>query len=317
MTDRSKQDALETIIQLASAHDISADEISARLINKESETAAGRSQILTRVMAYLGGLLVFAGIVTFVHMQWAGLGSAARVVITFGPGLAALVLGIATLKDSRFVRVSTPMFLMAAALQPTGLFVALREYSHGDNIMLAQMLVYGVMAIQMIFLFYALRRTNLLLWSVLFAFGFLWSTMDLIGLNSDMIAAILGLSGLLVTTAINRTEWRSFTPFAFFVFAICFATGIFELIGDSHSIVDFALIPVAGAMIFGSVKAQSRSFLCASVLTMLGYLGFLTDEFFAGAIGWPIALIVMGLMTIGLSAYALRLGRGITAAPGR
>src|SRR5690606_37386892 len=102
---------------------------------------------------------------------------------------------------------------------------------------------------QMLLLFAVLRRANLLFWGVTFAFSFLWGLMDKLGIDDNTAATVLGLSGLIVTGAVNRTPWRSFTPFTYFVFALCFAIGVFELVDDLPGGLDFSLIAIAGLMV--------------------------------------------------------------------
>jgi hypothetical protein len=52
--------------------------------------------------------------------------------------------------------------------------------------------------------------------------------------------------------------------------------------------------------------------LVVSVFGLIGYLSYFTYEYFANVIGWPVAMIVMGMVMIGVSAYAYKLGQGIT-----
>jgi hypothetical protein len=44
-------------------------------------------------------------------------------------------------------------------------------------------------------------------------------------------------------------------------------------------------------------------------MATLGYTGWYTEEHFANSIGWPLALIVFGMLMIGLSALAFRIDR--------
>ena len=89
-----------------------------------------------------------------------------------------------------------------------------------------------------------------------------------------------------------------------------FACGTFSILNDIP-VVDFLLIGVASGMIYMSVIAQSRSLLVASVLVMIGYLGYFTAEYFFDLVAWPIAVIMMGFVMIGLSRYAVKLSAEI------
>lgn len=306
----TRKEALDQIVDLAQTHDITTDEIAARLISGSTKNTRGSHAIFKTIVAYLGGIFIFAGLSTLVGMFWDHYNSATRVIVSFGPGVIALIMGIATLKDPRYVKASTPLFLIAALLQPTGLFVFMNEYFSGDDAKLAAIIVFGPMALQMGLLFWALKRTNLLFLCLTFAFAFFWAAMEKLDIDGEIISLILGLSGLLITYSVNRTPYRAFTPFTYFIFAFCFAYGVFDLLGGAFPL-DFLLIGIAAAMIYTSVLAQSRSLLVASVITMLGYLGYYTHEYFADMVSWPIALIIMGVIMLGLSSYAVKLGQNI------
>ena len=84
--------------------------------------------------------------------------------------------------------------------------------------------------------------------------------------------------------------------------------GAFDLV-EGQFPMDFSLAGVAAALIYAGVVARSRSLLVTGVLAMLGFLGYFTNEYFADMLSWPVALILMGLLMLGLSSYALKLGR--------
>ncbi len=309
MSDTNKKDLiLADIAALAKEHGITAQDI--RKVLRETQPDAARPATLKTVMSYFGGIFIFVGLCTLTSMIWDDLGSAARVIISLGSGLAALIMALACLRDDKFDKATTPLLLIAAALQPTGLFVFLHEYADGDNAALAAMLVFGLMALQSGALFYRFRRTALLF--LTFAFGILSSAaaMTWLAVPNDLAALVLGLSGLLLSYAASRTPHSAFVPFTYFIAAFTFAYGLFSLIHDIVG-VDLLLIAAAAGMIYLSVRAQSRSLLVAAVIIMFGYLGYFTATYFANVISWPVALILMGFIMIGLSHYAFRLSRDI------
>jgi hypothetical protein len=66
---------------------------------------------------------------------------------------------------------------------------------------------------------------------------------------------------------------------------------------------------VAAGFVYLSVIVHSRTVLFVATLAMLAYTGWFTGEHFADSVGWPIALIIFGLLMIGLSALAFRIDR--------
>jgi hypothetical protein len=306
--DRSsdRREALERIAELARAHGITANEIAARL----GASPGGAERLVRRIFAYLGAIFVLAGAVAAVNLFWDDLGSAARVAWTLGPGLAATLLALAATRQPRFEAAATPLFLVAALLQTSGLFVFLDEYAAGGDAALGATAVFGVMALQSLLLFVAARRTGLAFLSVLFGFACAGAAMAWLDVDGGLSALVLGVAGLLVTWRIDATPYRAFTPLAFFAFGTCVAAGAFELLEGAFP-VDFVLVGVAGALVHGGVLARSRSLLATGVLAMLAYLGYFTGEYFADMLSWPIALVAMGLLMLVLSSYAVRLGRGL------
>lgn len=307
-----RQNALAQIAALAQSHGLSAEDIAAHLHQSGQSAPEAQRNLLVTMLSYLGGLLVFCGIGYAISLQWDTLGSAQRILVTFGTGFSALLLGLACLRDQRFVRATTPLFLIAGLLQPTGLFVMLKEYASGNDGALACVIVFTPLAAQMLALFAKLRRTSLLFLGITYTTIALWAAMYKIGMDQSVIAFGIGVSGLLLAGLINRSADRALAPLSYFVFAGFVAGGAFELLEGSF--LDILLIPVGAFLILGSIRARSRTFLFTAMLSMLCYLCYYTATYFANTMGWPLALIVIGLAMIGLSAWAVKLGRNMTRA---
>lgn len=311
MSERSRNstDALERIAAIVEEHGLSVKEVVERLDGASSGTDGGRNErLIRRILAYLGAIFVLAGTITAVNMFWDDLGSASRVIASFGTGLTALVLAIASLRDRRYEAASTPLLLVAALFQTSGLFVFLNEYFAGDDPALGAMAVFGVMGLQSVLLFAAIRRTSMVFLAVFFGFAFLASLLAWLDVDDGFGALVIGISGLLVSWRIHQTPHRAVTPPAFFVFGALTAFGAFDLVEGEFPL-DFSLAGVAAALIYAGAVARSRSLLVTGVLAMLAFLGYFTNEYFADVLSWPVALILMGLLMLGLSSYALKLGR--------
>ncbi|MBL37970.1 MAG: hypothetical protein CMP07_06135 [Xanthomonadales bacterium] len=311
MSERSgnSTEALDRIAAIVEEHGLSVEEVVERLDGGSGDAGAGRNErLIRRILAYLGAIFVLAGTITAVNMFWDDLGSASRVIASFGTGLSALVLAVATLRDKRYEAASTPLLLVAALFQTSGLFVFLNEYFGGDDPALGAMAVFGVMGLQSLLLFAAIRRTSMVFLSLFFGFAFLASVLAWLDVDDGFGALVIGISGLLVSWRVHETPHRSVTPPAFFVFGALTALGAFDLV-EGQFPMDFSLAGVAAALIYAGVVARSRSLLVTGVLAMLGFLGYFTNEYFADMLSWPVALILMGLLMLGLSSYALKLGR--------
>jgi len=309
-----RDEALERIAQLAGDFDLSADEVAAHLATRRP---SGRDSdgLAQRILGWTGGVFVLAGWLSAVDLFWDELGSAGRVLVVFGPGLAALLVGLAARRDRRFQAVSTPLFLIAALLQPAGLFVLVDAYLPGDDPALGGVLVFGVIGLQWALLFVWGRTTSLLFLTVAFAVAWLTSVLAWLDFDADLAALVIGISGLLVTSRIDRSRFRAFAPLAWFGFAVSVAIGGYGLLEGEFPF-DLALIGLAAGLVQLGVGVHSRALLVAGVLSMLGYLGYFTAEYFAELLSWPIALLLTGGLMLGVSGYALRIGRRIDGRTG-
>jgi hypothetical protein len=307
MSERS--DALNEIVVLARRHGVSAAEITSAL-GDPAPHAPGEGRwrgVFVRVLGYLGGTFVFAGIGVFVALQWDNINSAARVIVTLGSGLSALVLALLAVREERFDKAATPLFLIASALEPTGMFVAFNEFGSGGDWRWASLLTTGAMAAQFGGAFGMLRRSTPLFLAVLFAALFWWTALDLLDVDDSVIALCVGGSMLLAAVGIDRTAHRDMTPVFYLVGSIGFLYGLFDLVEKTEF--EILFLAVAAAFVYFAAVLKSRTLLFVATIAILGYTGYYTGQHFADSVGWPLALIGFGIVMIGLSALAFRIDR--------
>ena len=306
MEDRYR--ALESIVALAKQHGLSASEIATAMGSAPGQASENRWRgVLVRVLGFLGGTFVFAGIGVFIALQWDGLNSASRVIVTLGAGLVAFVLALLSARDPRFDKATTPLLLVAAALEPTGMFVVFDEYGSGGDWRWASLITSGTMALQFGAVFASLRRSTPLFMAILFATLFWWTALDLAGADDEIIALLMGGTMLLTAIGVDRTGHRDITPVWYLSGATAFLYGTFDVVRRTPS--EIAFLAVAAGLVYLSVVVHSRTLLFVATLAILAYTGWFTGEHFADSVGWPIALIAFGIFMIGLSALAFRIDR--------
>jgi hypothetical protein len=316
---------LEQIVSLAREHQLTAGEIAAALtddatqvrlkadstktqVRLKADTTEPRGRgVIVRVLGYLGGTFVFAGIAALIALQWDAMNSAARVVITLGSGLAAFGLATLASRDARFETAVPPLFLVAAALEPTGMLVAFNEFGSGGDARWAALITAGVVAAQFAAIFGVLRQSMLLFLAVFFAALFWWTAFDLIGIDDSGIALVLGLSLLLAAIGTDRTPHSVITPSWYLFGAAFFLYGLFDLVKQTPA--EILFIVAASGFVYLSAVIHSRTLLLVATAAILGYTGWFTGQHFADSLGWPLALVLFGLSMIGLSALAFRIDR--------
>ncbi len=303
-----RETALERIVALAESHDIAADEIAAHMATPKTPERQGG--IVKALLAYTGGTFIFAGMGLLVSMIWPDIGSAQRVIITLGSGMIAFVLGITAHRDVRFQKGATPLFLVAAFLQPTGMFVFLDEYvpktGHPE---LAALIVFGVMTLQQGLAFAQLRRASLAFLTMLFWLAFIATSMVWLEVNEDLTAITVGLSALFLSHYAAMRGYHAITPFWYFIGGGTLLGGVFTAVVGGPA--ELLYLGVNGFLVYLAIRLASRAMLVVGVVGLIGYLSYFTYEYFANVIGWPVAMIVMGLVMIGVSAYAFKLSQSM------
>jgi len=300
----TREEALAQIVDIAARHQLNADEISVAMARTALPDQAQRSSgILAKVLAYVGGVLVLAGIAIFVGMQWDAFSPAVRVLVTLGTGFAIFLFALATLSDQRFSMATTPLLLVAALLQPTGLVVMLNEYSRGGDTEHGLLFMCIVMLAQQFLAFLAVRRSVLLFTSLFFGaagFGTLCSIMEI---DFEITALALGIGLTSLSFLISKSRHEAITPFWYLAGSVFFLYGAFDVVeGSTLEIIYFGV--VAGFMFLATV-AKSRILLFSSVIAMMAFTGYFFRDSLANALG----LILMGFLLIGLSAFAMSLNR--------
>ena len=300
--------ALQDIAAIARAHGLSAADVAGAIDSTSSAAVAARGGgTLVHVLGVLGGTFVFAGIGVFIALQWSDLNSAARVLVTLGSGLAAFILSVLGTRDRRFEKAATPLMLVAAALEPVGMVVAFQEFGSGGDWRWASLITSGAMAAQFVLTFAALSRSTPLFLSMLFGTSLAWTALDLMDVDGTLIALVLGASMLLAAVGADRSGRGGITPFWYFAGASAFLYGFFDAV--ERTPLEITFLAIAAGFVYASVALHSRTLLAVATLAILAYTGWFTGQHFVDSIGWPLALVVFGLVLIGLSALAVRIDR--------
>ena len=300
----SREEALRQVADIADQYQFEADEIIEALnkspIPDQSERSSG---ILAKMLAYLGGVLVLVGVALFIGMQWDTFSSAVRVLVTLGSGFTIYLFALTTMTDDRFFRVTTPLLLVSALLQPTGIVVMLTEYSRGGDPEHGLLFMCVLMLTQQFLTFLAKRRT-VLLWNSLFfsaaGFGTLGEILDV---DIEVVALALGIGLTSISYVIDKTMHRVITPFWYFAGSVFFLYGAFDVL--EGSVIEIFYFGVAAGFMYLGTVVGSRTLLFSSVISLMGFTGYFFRDNLVNAFG----LIVMGLLLIGLSAFAMNLNR--------
>ena len=300
-----KEDALQDIISLAKHNNITFDEIKHALEATPVLASKPPVSVLSKLFAYIGGIFVFAGIGVFISMYWDDFDSAARVIVTLGVGIVAFIMGVVCLTDKRYEKAATPLFLIASLMQPTGILVMLQEYSSGGDARHGLMFMSAYMLIQQAATFWAKRRSVLAFSAILFGCIFFANLFDIWDMNEKLIGSVVGISLLCIAYALQQSRHLAIAPFWYFIGAILLMWSVFDAVQNTPY--ELIYLGLSALLIFLSTYVRSRTLLLVGTLAMLAYIGYYTAKHFANTLGWPVALVMIGIALIALSSLAVRL----------
>ena len=191
-------------------------------------------------------------------------------LVTLGPGFVAYLLGIIFARNQDLEGAATPSHIVAFVMQPVGGFVLLKEFFHGNDTALGAMIVFGPLAVQQFLTFLALRRPSLLLFTLLFTYGFVGAATAHFDFDFGISALACGLFLYLLSVDMHRKyAYRELTPLFFTL-----GSGLM-LAGLSYHVGGTIYEPLALALCFGflthAVLSGSRTLYVMSLLYVACY----------------------------------------------
>jgi len=316
-----KQTLLESVSTLAAAGDLSEAELTAAFRDGAGGDAAERQTRYSTVLYFIGGGVVVIGIVALIAQIWNDLGSVMHVVVTLGSGIAAFTVGVLLSRRQWLGAAGPAFFLIAALVLPLGLAVTLDEAGlHPDHLQwqsLISVVLMGAFAAA-----YLLFRSNsLLLYAIGYAtWAFFAITGWIVGPNPGLDdfeffeyrALAVGLSYLILAFAFADTERRPLSGILYGLGAVSFLGAALALGGWKPSQNVFWELVFPGlvfGVLYASVHLKSKALLTFGSLFLASYLVKITSEYFSDSLGWPLALVISGMMLMGVGYLTFRLKR--------
>lgn len=303
-----KQQTIALIEERLQAGAISREDLLA-LANPVKEES---SRNLIHVFYAIGAIIALIGIVILIAQNWREIGFFGRIVVTLGISLATYVAAI-LLRSPEQRTISQVMFTMSAMLAPVGAVVLLSE-ADMDFTWVTQIFVATILFVVYAVALFISKKNILVLFSVAFAswaYYALVMKMFAVGYyyETDFLkwaTMLLGFSYLLIGYGLKMAWQASDDQDAkekSHVGNVLYAFGTLAILGAGISVggvFDLVLIALIFGAFYGSVYLKSRAMLTLAALFLMAHIVKLTSEYFVDSIGWPVALIVVGFLVIGI-----------------
>jgi hypothetical protein len=132
---------------------------------------------------------------------------------------------------------------------------------------------------------------------------------DFIGTNLGwpQAAIVTGLSICSLGYGMAQVGAQRLSALGFLIGSAAFYAGLFDWV--RHTPYELLYLAAAVAMMYGHSVLESQAILLTSTLAILGFIGYYTEEHFVNSVGWPVALVLLGVAFFAVGAMAVRIKR--------
>jgi hypothetical protein len=261
------------------------------------------------ILYYIGGAIVFFGVAIFVTQNWNSLNTATRIISTLGSAVAAYLTAIFLSTRKKTEDAGLAFHLIAALLMPIGLYITFHEA--GFNVVGngMQSLISAILFAVYLSSFFIQRKTIFIFFSIIFGtwlfFSFTSYMVDSNPIwNSDFLyyrVLVAGLTYMILGYYFSQGDKKSLSGFLY-------GFGIFGFLGAALALGgwqpeqkifwEIVFPGIVFVALFLSIYLKSNSFLTFGTIYLMAYIIKITAEYFSGSLGWPLSLVLIGLLLI-------------------
>ncbi len=303
-------------VQPAEVHQVLQDISSSQLI-ADSESA----NRFSRVLYYLGGAVVFLGLVFLLIQMWDSFATSMRILVTLGFGFGTYISGVLLTRQHRMGEASNAFFMISALMMPSGLVVAYWEFDIELSPEVISLEISSLLSLMYVISYLLFRVNVLLVASILFGTWLFFALTDYLPgeaplydsyefTNYRLLAT--GLSFMALGHAFRGTSREILTGWLYGFGVVAFLGSALAL-GKWKPEQNLTWEIVYPGLVFGvlmlSVQFRSRVYLTFASLFLGVYLCKITAEYFPDSLGWPLAMVILGFLLMGIAWLAVSLSR--------
>ena len=286
-----------------------------------ADTSMHKKIGLTDIMYYIGGAIVVLGIGILVFQNWERLNAPVQILVTLGTAIAAYVVGVLFNRYPNLTGPSMAFFLISSLLLPLGLYITLDKAGVDINTAGTAVFVSALMLAVFLASYFIFKKSLFTLFAIVAGTSLFFA----------LVGWIVESNHFLYDSKISEYEFLV-TGLVYMLLGYYFSLGVQEKL--SGVLYGFGSLSFLGAalalqgfspsqnafwelvfplLVFGiiilSVWLKSKTFLVFGSLFLIGYIFKLAGEYFQENLGWPLALVLAGLIIIGISFYAVRISK--------
>ncbi len=319
-----KNELLSLVADLSRQGKVSREDLLAAFENGQVRTAEdtvpGDSR-LSQLLYYVGGGIVFIGISILVGQQWSHLDALVRILLTLGVGTGFFVAAVFARQEESTARLAQAFFFLAGLLLPLGTWVTFYEAgmpmaAAGTHVLETVILFATFLVAYLIY-----PETVLLFFTIAFGSGLYFAVTGLAETSSQHFtwrmecyrSLVVFGSYLCLGYYYRLTQQRPALAGWLLGIGACGFLGLTLCLGGwkphQSLLWEFAYPLLVFGCLYASIYLKHRAMLFFGAAYLVGYLGKITGEYFADSIGWPLALVVLGMVIILIGYWAIYLNK--------
>jgi uncharacterized integral membrane protein len=215
--------------------------------------------------------------------------------------------------------VASALHFIAIPLFPVGILVAIHEFNPElvERISI-QVSTIGLVLATYVLTFYMYRRglflVAVMLYATLFYFGVTeWLALDMPHIDEARYVGYrffaLGISYIAIAIGLSRSRYRWIREWGYGFGSLALLGSALGLGGYQPNASLFWELSYP-ALLWGvyalSVRLRSWALLFFAAVFTIGYIAKITSEYFADSLGWPLALVIVGFVLIGVGFVVVR-----------
>jgi hypothetical protein len=319
----TKDEVLQEVRRLSREGAITSTELSRAYEGGQGQVTVRREHVgLAEILYYIGGAIVFIGIVVLVAQQWDSLSNFSQILVTLGSGIAAYVTGLLLTRYPQTRGVGTAFYFISALLLPLGLAVTFDQANYNIGTARIQSIMAAILLATYLFSRLVLKAKIFTIFSIIFGTWFFYSFVTMFVQNAtsfydtlkfyEYLTLVTGLSYILLGYYFAQTAERGLT-------GVLYSFGLLGLLSSTLSLGGWTpnqnifwevIFPgLALVIVFLSIQLKSKAFLTLGSIFLMAYILKITAEYFSNSLGWPVALVFAGLVLIGIGYLTFYLNR--------
>ncbi len=287
--------------------------------SKPTEFVQKKGKInLQKILYYIGGFILLLGIIFYIGQYWNTMSQITRTIITLGASVSTYFLGYYFYTRTKNNDFGHSFLIISSVLFPLGIGTALDMLgvspTTSSGISVNAALLFIIYSLS----FYSIKAKIFLLFTFIAGTTLFFSFTNFMFLDNgnerfyEYRLLIMGLTYLSFGYYFTNTNKKFMTNLLYFFGLFILLSSALSLQGftPANSIVWEILYPFLLVGIFySSVKLQNNIFLILGTLFTFGEILKLTYEYFSNSLGWPISLMLAGLLMMGIGYVSFELNR--------